>query len=172
MLLKFRYGGKQGEQYRLQVSNNMLAVRSEDDRLPVNTALSARARRAIASLTPIVDVPHVGVQVFKAPSAATRRARTILEKEKQVRFAGAALRDPTSGAPVLYTENAFVKFQDGTAESKCKALLAKYKLSIKQKVRYAGLSYFVGAPEGTGQKIFALTSDLLDEDIVELCHPG
>jgi subtilisin family serine protease len=171
MLLKFRYGGKQGEQYRLQVSNNMLAVRSEDDRLPVNTALSARARRAIASLTPIVDVAHVGVQVFKAPSAVTRRARTILKKEKQVRFAGAALRDPTSGAPVLYTENAFVKFQDGTAESKCKALLAKYKLSIKQKVRYAGLSYFVGAPEGTGQKIFALTSDLLDEDIVELCHP-
>src|SRR5262245_10543432 len=121
MLLKFRYGGKQGEQYRLQVSNNMLAVRSEDDRLPVNTALSARARRAIASLTPIVDVAHVGVQVFKAPSAATRRARTILEKEKQVRFAGAALRDPTSGAPVLYTENAFVKFQAGPRKASAKA---------------------------------------------------
>jgi subtilisin family serine protease len=41
MLLKFRYGGKQGEQYRLQVSNNMLAVRSEDDRLPFGGTSSA-----------------------------------------------------------------------------------------------------------------------------------
>jgi len=171
MLLKFRYGGKRGEEHRLHVSNNMLVVRSEDDHLPVNTALSARARRALDGLTPVVDVAHVGVQVFKAPSVATQRVRTILEKEKQIRFAGAALRDPTSGAPVVYTENAFVKFRDGTAESKCRALLAEYNLSIKQKVRYAGLAYFVGAAEGIGRKILALTSALLDEDKVELCHP-
>ena len=29
MVLKFRYGGKGGEERRLQVSNNMLAVRKE-----------------------------------------------------------------------------------------------------------------------------------------------
>ena len=45
------------------------------------------------------------------------------------------------------------------------------KLTVKKELTYGGHAYFVGAPEGIGRKIFSLTTKLLEEDQVELCHP-
>src|SRR5262245_16314664 len=104
MMLAFRYGGKNGPQFALQPSSDMIVVRTESDQLPVETALTTRARRALDNMEPIVDVPHAGVQVFaatKGGSAAAQRARSVLKKEPEVRFAGRALRDPKSKAPVI-----------------------------------------------------------------------
>src|SRR5215475_13164007 len=70
MLLKFRYGGKQGEQYRLQVSNNMLAVRSEDDRLPFGGTSSATPGAAgVAALV-----------LSKNPQLTAAQVRDILKR--------------------------------------------------------------------------------------------
>jgi len=174
MMLTFRYGGKKGRQFALQPSTDMIVVRSENYHLPVETALSTRARRALDNLAPIVDVPTAGVQVFaaeKGGAAVAQRARLVLKKEPEVRFAGRALRDPKSKAPVIYTENAFVKFHEDVSDSRRQALLKKYKFSIKRDAPFAPAAYFVGAPEGIGTKIFDLTSALLDEPEVELCHP-
>ena len=44
MMLRFRYGGKKGPQFGLQVSTDMIVVRSENYHLPVETALTAKAR--------------------------------------------------------------------------------------------------------------------------------
>jgi subtilisin family serine protease len=172
MMLTFRYGGKKGQRYALQASENTIVIRSETDQLPIETTLSAKGRRALENLTPLVDMPDVGVQVFAAAkSAAAKQARTVLKREPKVRFAGRALRDPRTKAPVVYTENAFVKFHADVAEGRRQALLKKYKLFVKREVAYAPAAYFVGAAEGTGMEIFALTSGLLDEKEVELCHP-
>ena len=112
------------------------------------------------------------MQVFEATKGAVaQRARTVLKKEPGLRFAGRALREPKSKAPVIYTENAFVKFHENVSESRRQALLKKYKLTVKREALFAPAAYFVGAPEGIGTEIFELTSGLLDEAEVELCHP-
>src|SRR5262245_11775005 len=174
MRVTVKYGGKQGREYSLEESTDMIVVRSENYHLPESISLTARARRALDQLTAVVDVPDAGVQVFAASrgqSASARRARSVLKKEKEIRFAGRALRDPKSKSPVIYTENVFVNFHDGVPKAACEALLKKYKLSIKSEIRYAKRAYFAGAPEGIGMKVFGLATKLLNENNVELCHP-
>jgi subtilisin family serine protease len=176
MALNVRYGGKESKPYRLETSKDMMVVRSANYRLPVHIELTPKTRAAMDRLTPVMSVARAGVQLFEDPTGgrAVSRARTLLDKEREVRFAGAALKDPASGAPVIYSENAFVKFHEGANESRRAKLLKKYKLSIKRALAYGGNegnALFVGAPEGIGREIFAVTSSLLDEDEVELCHP-
>jgi subtilisin family serine protease len=186
-MVTFKYGGKRGNTYRLTEAHNLLVVRSEKGTLPVHSKLTARGRAVISDLMPIASMASAGVQVFASAirdSSPVRRGRVTLTKEPEVRFAGAALKDPVSGAPVVYTENAFVKFRSKVAESKCRSLLEKYRLSIKRELPYAsvedgrsarnegsGIAFFVGAPEGIGTKIFDITAALLQEGEVELCHP-
>jgi subtilisin family serine protease len=174
MGLTVKYGGKRGREYTLEPSTDMIVVRSENYHLPGNISLTARARRALDQLTAVVDVPDAGVQVFAARRgrpASAGRARLLLKKEKDVRFAGRALRDSKSKSPIIYTENLFVKFHDNVPKSECDWLLKKYKLSIKREIKYAKHAYFAAAREGIGTKVFDLAMRLLDEENIELCHP-
>jgi hypothetical protein len=137
MLLSFRYGGKKGKVQRLETSKDVIVVRSESYHLPVHTTLSAKARRALDDLTPIADMQAAGVQLFAAPkgaAGAAQRARGILKKEKEVRFAGRALHDPRTRLPVVYTENAFVKFHATVSQSRRIKLLQEFKLSVKREL--------------------------------------
>ena len=171
----FRYGGKEGKSYELQPSKDTIVVGTQNNHLATHIPLSPRARGALDRLVPVMDVSPVGIQLFAArhrePLAWVHRARALLNREHELRFAGMALRDPKSGAPVVYSENAFVKFRDGLSRRDCEKLLKRHKLSVKRELAYGGLAFFVGAPEGTGTEIFSITSRLLEEDNVELCHP-
>ena len=101
MKLTVRYGGKQGKSYELQPSKDVIVVRSENRYLPVHIPLSPKARGTLNALTPIMEVRSAGVQLFAAPSrtatSSIQRTRELLNKEDEVQFAGAALRDPQSG---------------------------------------------------------------------------
>jgi len=122
---------------------------------------------------------EAGVEVLRAraPARGARtvglrdRARAVLGNEAAIEFAGRALMDVRSRMPVLYTENLFVKFDDDTAASRCRALLKAYGLAVKRPVEYLRNAYFVEAPARTGQKVFALAARLLQEKEVSLCHP-
>jgi subtilisin family serine protease len=98
-------------------------------------------------------------------------ARGALKKERSIQFAGRALRDAKSGAPVLYTENLFVKLDDDVAASRARKLIKDHRLEIKQELDYARNGFFVGAKEGVGQKVFGLAEKLLGDPSVELCQP-
>ena len=88
-----------------------------------------------------------------------------------MRFAGGVLTDPSSGEPVLYTENLFVKFIDTADEDACREVLRENALTIKQEVSYATNAFFVEAAEGIGRKVFDVAQALLQRDDVEYCHP-
>ena len=129
MKLNFRYGGKRGRSYGLQTSKRMLVLRSRNYHLPLNEKLSANARRTLDRFNAVLDIPHAGTQLFSASNvndAFVNRARLLLAKETSLRFSGAALCDPKTKSPVIYTENAFIRFHQGVAESRCKELLAEY----------------------------------------------
>ncbi len=176
------YGGKQGKPIKLVESNELLVVRT-NSRSPVasrddiaNAPLSDAARELLNQFELVENFPASGVDVLRVKrdrgaKAVRDEARSVLKQEPGIQFAGRVLTDGASGAPVLYTENFFVKFDDDAKVAACKKLLKKYKLAIKRKVDYVRNGYFVQAPEGTGLKTFEIAQDLLKEDAVEYCHP-
>jgi subtilisin family serine protease len=173
-MITVRYGGKAGPAIKLAEAKSLLVVRSRSRALPTEVAVRPRARRAMSELTPVLDMPEPGVQVFAAPRAPAdtiKRARSALKNERGFEFVGTPLVDAVSGRPVVYTENAFIKFRDDVPETKRRSLLSSHNLKIKRKLEYAPASYFVGGPEGIGQKIFTVTAKLLNDKLVELCHP-
>jgi subtilisin family serine protease len=180
-----RYGGKRGAALKLEVSPELIAVRSRSRGAIAGTEafglapLSARARRMLADFDLELAFPEAGVEVLKPRvargGAGAARVRDLtrgaLKREAALQFAGRVLRDARSKAPVLYTENLFVKFADDTAGRTCRAVLRRYGLAVKRELEYARNAFFAAAPEGAGTDVFALAERLLAEDAVELCHP-
>lgn len=171
-----RYGGKKGKKISLAVSDDLVVTRTQEAR-PLASAISTRAGvEAINRSQLVASFLDVGVDVHritasKAVKASRDAVRRELKAEPALRFAGRALVDPQSKRPVIYTENLFVKFRDDAAASKCRAILKSFGLSAKRELGYAGNAYFVSAPEGSGLEVFDVATALLNEDLVELCHP-
>src|SRR5262245_34942588 len=176
-----QYGGKGGTKYSLQESDSLIAVRthSRDVALgaPQEAAPLSPASLAILSeFDPVAHFHVAGVEVFKARKERRTKslrdtARRTLKKDVAVRFAGRVLVEPKSQAPVLYTENCFIKFQDDVKPSEIKRLLKKYNFKGKRMLGYARNAWFISAPEGIGLELFDLVSKFFKEDAVELLHP-
>lgn len=179
-MFTFTYGGKQGATYTLEESAAFMAVRthSRESVMAKDPAASAplshEARQILDDFEMWDRFPTAGVDVLWTPKGSqgvVTEARAILKKEPDVRFAGRVLIDPESNAPVLYTENLFVKFQDDVKPSAGRALLKQFGLKVKYKVNYTRNAYFVAAKEGAGFGVFDIAQRLLNEPAVELCHP-
>jgi subtilisin family serine protease/subtilisin-like proprotein convertase family protein len=177
-----RYGGKAGTPQELSVSDEYLVVRTNSRSclsrsLPFGQApISPEACEILQQYDLVTRFDAAGVEVLKAkptanPAELRDRARTVLNAEPELEFAGRVLMDPTSHEPVVYTENLFVKFEDDTDTSECEQILTRYGLTVKRSLDYARNAYFVAAPEQTGLRIFEIAEHLLNEDAVELCHP-
>ena len=175
-MFTFRYGGKKGKLARLVESKDLIVVRTRSrgglDRVP----MSRQARRILDTFQSVVGFRHAGVEVLRTRTrirarALRDRARRLLKGEPAIEFAGRALCDPETGAPVVYTENFFVKFADGLETRACERLLARHGLEVKRRLEYAKNSFFASAPRGTGLRIFQISRRLLEEKSVELCHP-
>lgn len=179
-MVAVRYGGKNGQPINFEVSTSRIAVRTRDassvaSAVPAEaTAMSARARDLMRHFDLEWSVPSAGVEILNATEATTElrdAAREALKEEAMVRFAGRVLVDPVSDAPVLYTENLFVKLDPELDDEDCRQLLAGYGLTIKRPLPYAANAYFAAAAEGTGMEVFAIAERVLDNPAVELCHP-
>jgi len=173
----YTLGGKKGKKYVLQESKDMVAVRTRNSRDLKNAIISEKGKKALKDFELVLEFPEADISVFQAKDsvrdklAVRNRAKMALKKEPELRFAGRVLIDPDSKTLVLYTENIFIKFHDHIETGLCENILAENGLKIKQKPDYARNTYFVGAPENTGLRIFALAESLLGRKEVELCHP-
>src|SRR6185436_2256597 len=110
------------------------------------------------------------VGVYAAPVGDAPNIAVVLNEDPEVEFAGRGLRDQF-GAPVVYTENVFVKFRDDLTPLQCAAILSDVGLTIKRASGMAPNAYFAGARTGIGRDVFPLADQLLDREDVELCHP-
>jgi len=175
-----RYGGKHGAAVELAVGAGLVAVRTRSRHMvssprPEGFELSERARQLVSALESVFQVPEAGVEVLRhareLSASDTEEVREELKTEPSIEFAGRTLVDEQSGAPVLYTENFFVKFRRDVSDRKCRALLEEHGLVVKRELDYATNAYFAGAPEGTGLAIFEIADALLESQLVQLCHP-
>ncbi|AUT00997.1 peptidase S8 [Nostoc sp. CENA543] len=181
-MVQVRYGGQNGEQYELVISEDHIVVRTQNRSVLVGdrpfevASVSPEARSILNQFDLVTRFRQAGVEVLqlKAPNqdgALRDQAKEILNQEPEIQFAGRVLIDPQSRQPVIYTENLFVKFDDEEEASTCEAVLGRYNLTIKRQLEYARNAYFVSAPANTGLAIFDLAETLLNEETVELCHP-
>jgi subtilisin family serine protease len=138
--------------------------------------LSADAREAVKPLECMFRLPEIGVELHRIHStdghkALRDRARSALKKEKEVDFAGRALWDEQAQEAVIYTENLFVKFNDGVTSKQCLQILRRHGLRVKREIHYLRNGFFAAIPTGSGQIVFSAAARLLAEKEVELCHP-
>jgi subtilisin family serine protease len=181
-MYSFRYGGKSGKRFSLATSDEHVVVRTNNRNAlmverPFEVApISAASRTLLNNFELDAEFRDAGVEVIRTKVARGAkglrdRTRAALKKEKSIEFAGRVLIDPQAKRPVIYTENFFVKFESDTSSAACKKLIKQYGLTVKRELEYARNGYFVSAPEDTGLKIFDIATALLNEPLVELCHP-
>lgn len=170
-MVSCRYGGEHGREVRLVDEEDLVVVRTHRrETTPDAVPLAGEPRSTLSDLAPLFTVAPAGVAVYQAPQGQAAELAETIDQDPEVRFAGRGLRDEF-GAPVVYTENLFVKFADGVDESDCKQILADSGLRAKRPLPYAGNAWFAEAEEGTGREVFTLAEKLLHRSDVELCHP-
>jgi len=171
-----RFGGKKGKPYRLQMSDDIMVVRTRSRRTVRGAQLSTKAHDILSQFDSVFTIPEVGVEVLRcgagrAVRSARDKARLALQQEASVRFAGRGLCT-MSGRPVLYTENLFVQFREDCKKTAMQRILKEFGLKIKRELCYATKAWFVELPEGSGhQKLLSTASALLAHKDVQLCHP-
>ncbi len=171
------FGRKDEASFELEASPDLFAVRTRSGR-PLTRGTSPVASPWSAHVTDcslVLDFPEAGVRVYRAPlrrgGPSLEARKTALRAAPDVRFAGGVLVDAQSKAPVLYTENLFVKFVDSADPAACRAVLQAAGLTVKDEPRYAVNAFVCAAPEGTGQAVFDIAQTLLQRPDVEFSHP-
>ena len=168
------YGGENGRTIRLEVDPDLVAVRARSGESLREGPVPGPEAALLNEMDAVLSFPEVGVEVYRRRERSSRRMEEIrreLHESPATRFAGRVLVDEQSREPVLYTENLFVKFRAGKDRDECLATLRAAGLTVKRELPYATNAYFVAAPEGTGQKVFEIASELLKREDVEYCHP-
>jgi subtilisin family serine protease/subtilisin-like proprotein convertase family protein len=172
---KVTYGGRDGQTFEFETSDDLLAVRTRSGQLLSERDLPSAEAALMQDMNLEFTFPEAGVEVYRRTKGRSRAALESMKKSLQdfsdTRFAGRVLVQAKSGEPVVYTENLFVKFDDSCDDSHCQDILTNIGLTVKEQVRYARNGYFVAAPEGTGQQVFEIAQSLLERDDVEYAHP-
>ena len=174
---KVFFGKKNEPGFDLKVSDELIAVRTRSGRSIARTqgAVAGAAMAALDDGSLLLSYPEASVEIYQVPVGRGRMSlsdrKRALRSAPDVRFAGGVLVDPATKAPVLYTENVFIKFADETDPDDCLAMIRDAGLLVKETLSYADNAYFLGAPEGSGQTVFELANRLLQLPDVEYCHP-
>ncbi|MEM1424410.1 MAG: S8 family serine peptidase, partial [Planctomycetota bacterium] len=168
-----RMGAKDGPAIELRESRDLLVVRTRSGRSLERTGVARPESEQVRDGQLVAEFPEAGVEVYRMAGLKKREIadrKAALRRSSDVRFAGSVLVDEAD-RPVLYTENLFIKFRDGVEPDVCLAAIRGAGCVVKERVQYAPNAYFIAAPEGTGQEVFAIADRLLDDDLVEFCHP-
>jgi Subtilase family len=168
-----RYGGGNGKTVQLEVDPDLVAVRARRGGSLREGPVPRPEARLLDEMETVLSFPEVSVEVYRRRERASRsmeEVRRQLNESPSTRFAGRVLVDQHSREPVLYTENLFVKFRDDKSREQSLAVLREAGLTVKRELPYATNAFFVAAPEGTGQRVFDITDELLRREDVEYCH--
>ena len=173
-----RFGGKAGRIVKLKTSLQHVVVRTltQPTTRTVKDLLRAASRTALKPFESVVRFPEHRVDILDmaAPNETARdNARAVLKTDPEVEFAGRVLVSDVPGAkaPIVYTENLFVKLDPTVKASAAKHWLTARGLAIKRQIPYVEGGYFVEAKSGIGLDVFPLAEEILTQDQVQFCHP-
>ncbi len=176
-MIKYKFGGQSGKTMSLKVSEDLLAIRGKRDHPITEARLSDASRSLLSEMVLVASFPEANVSIYRCVGRGSRTARKVrndardrLSAEQEVRFAGRTLVDQ-QGVLHLYTENAFVKFEDALKVAECKAIIKNSGFKVKRKGKFAKNAFLLEAAEGTGLAVFEMVDQLLQRSDVEFCHP-
>ncbi len=178
-MYKYKIGGKEGNEYTLVESEDLIVVRTTEAKELKDLSMSKDASRMLPKMQQISAFPEANVTVYQCIDPSTKNIKKVrdeiretLKQEDQIRFAGRVLKDKSTGTIFIYTENFFIKFKESVPEERCLEIIANYKMDVKEQLKFAKNAYFTTVPEGTGPQIFELSESILaDNEEVEYCHP-
>jgi subtilisin family serine protease len=177
-MYQYKYGGKNGTTFTLVEAKDLVVVRTEEAAPVEEVALTRQAREVIPSMVAVAAFPEANVTVYRCIPTGERSAtamrntvRQALKKEEGVKFAGRVLKDPATGAIVIYTENLYLQFKPELTQQQCEDFIKKHNLRIKEPLTFAQNAWFVQAPAETGLRVFDLANKLLEAAEVLACHP-
>ena len=158
-----------GAAQELDNTGDYIVVRAKDrnDRFRPQS-LSKRGQEILAQLRPVFSFPDVGVEIRHAAGADA--ALPDLKKEDNLRFAGRGLAHPKHRAPVVYTENLFIKLEE-KRQSTIGDIVKGAGLVAKESRSGPSNTYFVQAEDATGQKLFEIADRILRSPEVRCCYP-
>lgn len=170
---KVFFGTRNEPSLDLDVASDLIAVRTHSRHSLTQRSLVARPEsQAVADGQLIAEFPEAGVEVYRVPlDRSLDDRKNALRASGDIRFAGSVLVHPATNNPVLYTENLYVRFQPTLDSDACEQILRDSGLAVKEAVDFATNGYFVAAPEGTGQQIFAIAEQLIQRPDVIYCQP-
>ena len=170
-----KFGRKDEPAIKLRMSDDLLAVRTRSTRSLRAGPVASEAAAEVADGDLVLSFPEAGVEVYRVPTGAGRRSlgarKTALRQAPDVRFAGGVLVDDTSGEPVVYTENLFVKFVDAADPESLPRRAARRRADDQAGGGLRHQRVLRRRPEGTGTDVFDIAARLLQRDDVEYCHP-
>lgn len=170
-MVSCRFGGEDGWRLRLVDEEDLVVVRTHRrESHPELARLAPSRKEAAQELQPVLEFPSSGVAVYEAPKGESQPLSEAIDADPEIEFAGRGLRDE-AGAPVVYTENLFVKFADDAGAAACEEAIAAAGLEVKRPLEYATNAYFLAAPSGSGRAVFEMAEGLLGRPEVALCHP-
>ena len=141
---KVYFGRKDEPGFDLDLSDDLIAVRTRSGRSITRSAgpVASPASEQLDDAKLVTAYPEAGVEVFRVPVGRDEQSldarKTALRTVPDVRFAGGVLTDPSSGEPVLYTENLFVKFIDTADGDACRQQRAGDDLHTRGEINILG----------------------------------
>ncbi len=174
----YTYGGKQGQKFQLVEAKDLVVIRTREAAPLSQLSMSGTARALLPALVPVSAFPEANVTVYKclptaerSPEGQRNAIRRTLKKEESIRFAGRVLKDPATGAIVVYTENLYLQFDPELPARRCEAIMKERGLKVKEGLSFAPNAWFVEAHESIGLRVFELAAQLLALPEVQCCHP-
>ena len=174
---RISYTATDGEKYSLQESHRMIVLRTKKG-IKLSAAITTLEGKAVLKKFRIKEfIEKADVYILqikkslKDPLALRNEARKIFKKEEKLRFAGRVFVNAKSRSWVLYTENIFIKFNSKIPAKKCIALLKRYKLKIKEKIKFSAKAWFAEPTEENGQDVFKICRQLFNRKEIDYCEP-
>ena len=137
----YTLGGKNGKRHILRISDDLVAIRTRNSRALSNAVVSAKGKDVLKDFEIVMEFPEADITVVQAKQnvknvlAVRNKAKSVLGKEAELKFAGKVLVDEDGRTLVLYTENIFVKFHDRINVETCEKILEKNPLKGTVKIR-------------------------------------
>jgi len=131
MRLSVKYGGKQGQEFGLELSTKHDRGAERELPSPKHTGLSGKSRRALVSYpqSSMCQTPASRCSPrARAKPQSARRARTILKKSRRFAFAGTGLARPKPSRP-SFTRESFRQVHDTVSKAECERLFEEFSSS-------------------------------------------
>ncbi len=173
----FKFGGQDGSEQSLVESTDKFIVRTKNGFNPkafLETFDFSKYENRIKQLDFYPEASVYVYQLLKGNKQERDELKTTIKaySHEKIEFIGTIMQRKDNGVYQIYTGNLFLKFKDGTDVSDHQRILNECDLTNKRKNSTLNShAYFVEPKEKTGREIFALSIKLVNNPLVEFCHP-